>query len=105
VVLIFRSMQIEHTFSTFIFMKDKLHNRLGPNLDTNIRMFAHKFIHMKDSLIRMQSQHGRIEKCGLVLSFERFSFFLSMCLCFHDLHKFGEYTYTRRKIGIFYWSL
>ncbi len=48
---------------------------------------------MKASLIKMQSQHGRIEKCGLVFSLERFNFFLSMCLCFHDLDKFGEDTY------------
>ncbi len=48
---------------------------------------------MKTSFIKMQSQHGRIKKCGLVLPFERFSFFLSRCLYFHDLDKFGENTY------------
>jgi len=51
------------------------------------------FIHMKTSFIKMQSQHGRINTCGLVLPFERFSFFLSRCLYFHDLDKFGENTY------------
>jgi hypothetical protein len=48
---------------------------------------------MKASFIKMQSQHGRIEKCALVLPFERFNFFLSRCLYFHDLEKFGEDTY------------
>ncbi len=34
--VIFKYVQDEHTFLTFIFMKDNIHNRLGPNLDTSI---------------------------------------------------------------------
>jgi hypothetical protein len=41
--VIFKYVQDEHTFLTFIFMKDNIHNRLGPNLDTSIWMFAQKF--------------------------------------------------------------
>jgi hypothetical protein len=33
VVSIFGSMENEHIFSMFVFMKNKLHNRLGPNLN------------------------------------------------------------------------
>jgi hypothetical protein len=33
VVLVFGSMENECIFSMFTFMKDKLHNRLGPNVD------------------------------------------------------------------------
>jgi len=51
------------------------------------------FIHTKTCFIKMQSQHGRIKKCGLVLPFERFSLFLSRCLYFNYLNKFGEDTY------------
>jgi len=33
----------EHIFSMLAFMKDKLHNRLEPNLDTIVWMFAQEF--------------------------------------------------------------
>lgn len=63
------------TFSMLVFMKNKLYNRLGPNLDTIVRMFAQSFIHRKISFIRMQSQHGKIGKCKSVLPLQSFGFF------------------------------
>jgi hypothetical protein len=43
VVSIFGSMENEHIFSMFVFMKNKLHNRLGPNLNIIFWMFAQEF--------------------------------------------------------------
>jgi len=40
VVLVFGSMEDERNFSMLAFMKDKLHNRLGPTLNITIKMFA-----------------------------------------------------------------
>jgi hypothetical protein len=40
VVLVLGSVEDEQTFSTITFMKDKLCNRLGLQLDTTICMFA-----------------------------------------------------------------
>ncbi len=42
-VSIFGSMENECIFSMFAFMKDKLHNRLGLNLDTIFWMFPQEF--------------------------------------------------------------
>jgi hypothetical protein len=92
-VSVLGSVEDKCTFSMFIFMKNKLHNRLGPNLDTIVQMFAQSFIHKKVSFIRMQSQHGKIGKCILVLPLERFDFFLSRCFYFHNMDKFGEDNY------------
>ncbi len=43
VVLVFKYVQDERILLTFTFMKNNIHNRLGPNLDTSIRMLAQKF--------------------------------------------------------------
>jgi hypothetical protein len=40
VVLVLGYVKEERTFSTLAFMKDKLHNKLGPHLDTIVHMFA-----------------------------------------------------------------
>jgi hypothetical protein len=37
------SIEDEQTFSTFAYMKDKFHNRLGLHLDKTIHMFPQKF--------------------------------------------------------------
>ncbi len=42
-VSVLKSIEDERTSSTFAFMKDKLHNRLGPHLDTIVPMFAQEF--------------------------------------------------------------
>jgi hypothetical protein len=43
VVSVLGSMEDERSFLMLAFMKDKLHNRLGPTLNTTIKMFAQKF--------------------------------------------------------------
>jgi hypothetical protein len=47
IVLVLESIEDKRTFSTFAFMKDKLHNRLGPHLDTVVPMFAQEFYTQK----------------------------------------------------------
>jgi hypothetical protein len=103
-VSILRSMEDECTFSMLAFMKNKLHNRLGTNLDTIVRMFAHNLIHMKVYFIRMQPQHGKIGKCRLVLPLERFGFLISKCFYSHNLDTFGEDNYLFMSfINIWVW--
>jgi hypothetical protein len=40
---VFGFVEDEQTFSMLAFMKDKLCNKLGLCLDTNVRMFAQEF--------------------------------------------------------------
>ncbi len=44
IILMFRFVKDEYTFSTFAFLKDKLWNWLKWHLDTNVHMFAHEFL-------------------------------------------------------------
>jgi len=50
VVLVFGFVKDEQTFSTFAFTKDKLCNRLGLHLDTNVACLHKNFILKKASL-------------------------------------------------------
>jgi hypothetical protein len=90
---VFGFVQDEQTFSTLAFMKDKLHNRLGLHLDTNVACLRKNFILKKASFIMRLLQLGRIRKFKLVLLLSEFCSFHNTkfkCSCFHDLDKFGD---------------
>jgi len=62
---VLRYVEDECTFSMLNFMKDKLHNRLKPNLDTIVWMFVQKFythknLFYQDAITTWKDQKVRI---------------------------------------------